>query len=1260
MGLGNLLGRLRAPRASTSGRNAATSEPPFRRQRAVFEQLEDRMLLSVTGVFDGTLFLTAGADVNASVLGGSQTETHIAINPTQAGNLVVMSNGGAATNEFTATSADAGANWTAVGVGNTQDGLGATGSRFDGAAAVDDFGNVHIVYMARPTTNANPMGIIHAMSSDGGQTYTVVNVLANAVGVDKPWIAVGPDSANPANQVVYVTHKDGANNIVAYGATVTGLGTMGAFSAAATVSDVAGGNYAVPTVGPNGELVVTWTRPSGGEGPVSIFVDRDLDGLANGLAFGGDITATTSNAGGFDFIPATPDRSAFSSPYVAYDRSGGTFDGRMYLVYADEPTDENNDFDIFLRFSTDDGATWSAPVQVNPGDGATGNSQFFQAISVDQSTGALFISWYDARNDLNDGSAGDIDTDNAANSEVEYFATASLDGGATFLAPVRVSDGSSDEDRADPNNNDFGDYTGIAAFAGSAFATWADNSNSTGDNPGGNTTFDVYVDRVVLNSTGGQILTATGGAGNDVYILRLDASGTFLEMWENDPSLSGLPDFVGTFAAINRVAVNPDGGADTFIVDFLNGNPIPTGGIDFDGGTGSDLLELRNGTLASVAYFATGVGSGRVTADGRTIRYLGLEPILDTTSAAARSFTSEIPGAQTIVIHDDGIANGLSRIDDGGTAAFEQVTFANPTTSLTVNAGDGADVIRLLALDSAFTAAVVVNAGDDGDTVLVQAAPSGGASVNAGAGSDAITVDFGALAGAVTVDGASESDTLLVNGTAGADVLDLAAASVSRGGSETVSFVGVEDLTVDAGDGADQITVNNTGPITAVLGGLGEDDFFVKAVAVAGITLNGQGDSDDYTVNFGALLGAVNVADSPVGEFDRLFVNGTSGDDVLLIAPAFVKRGSDETVNYSGIEELNVDAGDGNDDIAVDGTSVPTTVLGGLGDDDFTVNGPMGAPLTLNGGPGTDSLLFNGTPGDDVIILTDSTITGLGANITFISIENLVVDAGAGNDLVDGSALTMSVTIYGGTGDDTLIGGSNNDKLYGQDDNDDLIGNLGNDYLDGGKGSDGLVGDKGTIAREVLDGSTATTLAIPSGKLSATINEAGIRRNVTLIDAEQGGDDELVGGEGDDYLHGGAGNDKLDGNEGADALFGDAGNDTVAGGTGDDHLYGGAGNDTLDGQQGADIAYGGDGDDRLVADQSGDRLIDWFGNFNDFVVPGPGYGSPTIVRSPSPWVQDFVLRLAFDDGASDPNAEIRVVIPGSSLQQSNSGPGGRT
>jgi Ca2+-binding RTX toxin-like protein len=114
------------------------------------------------------------------------------------------------------------------------------------------------------------------------------------------------------------------------------------------------------------------------------------------------------------------------------------------------------------------------------------------------------------------------------------------------------------------------------------------------------------------------------------------------------------------------------------------------------------------------------------------------------------------------------------------------------------------------------------------------------------------------------------------------------------------------------------------------------------------------------------------------------------------------------------------------------------------------------------------------------------------------------------------------------------------------------------------------------------------------------------------------------------------------------------------GGAGTDHLFGGRGKDTLDGGTGADIAYGGDGDDRLIADVPDDRLIDWFGNFNDFVVPGPGYGAPTIVRSPSPWVRDFLLDLAVADGALDPNGEIVVVIPGSPDQQGNSGKGGRT
>jgi Ca2+-binding RTX toxin-like protein len=507
---------------------------------------------------------------------------------------------------------------------------------------------------------------------------------------------------------------------------------------------------------------------------------------------------------------------------------------------------------------------------------------------------------------------------------------------------------------------------------------------------------------------------------------------------------------------------------------------------------------------------------------------------------------------------------------------------------------------------------------------------------------------------------------LQVNGTAAADSITVTSTQVSRG-LESVHYQQIEDL--------------------EVTGGTGDDELHVLSTSIAGARLDAEDGSDDYLVNFGSLAGAVEVDDS--GAFtdtDTLLVNGTGSDDDLVLGASSITRGA-ETVSYLGIEELTLDAGAGDDTITVNGTGAETTVLGGDGDDHFIVNANGAFTLTLDGeegsdlyeinlgalaGPvviddtgttGTDTLLVNGTPFDDVIVLTDTSISGLGdgspIDLTFSGIEVLAVDAKAGDDVVDGSALTISVTIYGGDGDDLLIGGSNDDQIFGQGDNDDIIGNLGSDLLDGGAGSDGILGDMGTIVRElVAGGGLATLLTTQNGKLEAFIDRPGtIRRKVTLANAGEGGNDTLIGGTGDDYLHGGAGDDDLAGDDGIDALFGNDGNDALAGGADDDHLYGGAGDDELDGNAGADIAYGGDGSDRLVADSSGDRLIDWFGNFNEFVVPGPGFGAPVIVRSPAPWVHDFLFVLAADDGSTDAEAELGYVSPGGGLQQANSGKG---
>jgi hypothetical protein len=64
---------------------------------------------------------------------------------------------------------------------------------------------------------------------------------------------------------------------------------------------------------------------------------------------------------------------------LAWDRTGGSHNGRVYLVYMLKQQSESDNMDIYVRYSNDDGATWSAGVRVN--DDNTKNSQFLPNFS---------------------------------------------------------------------------------------------------------------------------------------------------------------------------------------------------------------------------------------------------------------------------------------------------------------------------------------------------------------------------------------------------------------------------------------------------------------------------------------------------------------------------------------------------------------------------------------------------------------------------------------------------------------------------------------------------------------------------------------------------------------------------------------------------------------------------------------------------------------------------------------------------------------
>ena len=414
--------------------------------------------------------------VNVSATAGNQSESFVVVNPTNTNNLVAFANT-TSNSIFRAYSTNGGASWTR--------GTVATGvACCDAQAAFDTFGNLFLVYI---NNSVNQINVI--LSTDGGITFGAP-VTAGTGSVDQPSIAVG-------NGSVWVDWNS-SGSMVARGAPVTALGVWGPFNALQTIPS-ATGSFGGIAVGPGpggGKVIVTYQNPTGGQGPATIYVNVDADGLGAG-GFGARVTVTTTNVGGFDFIPAQSGRSIDAEAGVVWDATGGPFNNRIYLVYTEETVTENNDTDIMVRTSTDDGATWSAPVRVN--DDATTRSQFLPYVALDPTTGTVAVGFHDARNDT--GVPGSGGTNTIPNDDAEYYGTYSTDGGATWAPNTRLSGGFSNA-TASGNGIDYGDYVGLAAHAGKLYTVWADNANCDGTNPNGTLhAFDLYTNTLMISST---------------------------------------------------------------------------------------------------------------------------------------------------------------------------------------------------------------------------------------------------------------------------------------------------------------------------------------------------------------------------------------------------------------------------------------------------------------------------------------------------------------------------------------------------------------------------------------------------------------------------------------------------------------------------------------------------------------------------------------------------------------------------------------
>jgi hypothetical protein len=409
----------------------------------------------------------------------NESEEAVAVNPTNPSNIVIVTNVDVpAAGMFEGVSFDGGLTWTTSLIGNN-DNLGA--ACCDPSLSFDSYGNLFLTYLFN-VGNVVPV----ALSTDGGLNFKIIASIAkppkqslSASGerrglfrfVDQPTITA-------AQGEVWVVFN-GGGPIVATGAPVTGFGQVGSFITPEVVPGTNNCTYGDVAIGPTGQVMQVCTLTESGQGGGKLFVNVDPDGLGP-AGFGTRVFVTDTHVGGFDFIPPQPDRSVDAEPGLAWDRTGGLHNGRVYLVYTLEHPNESNNMDIYVRFSDDDGATWSGPVRVN--DDNTKNSQFLPKIALDPTSGKLAVVWYDSRNDLGVGGPGD--TDGVPNDDAQFWGAFSTDGGRTFTTNSQISTGTSNSHDSG-NGIDYGDYTGLSFYGGIAHPAWADNSNSTGNNPDG-------------------------------------------------------------------------------------------------------------------------------------------------------------------------------------------------------------------------------------------------------------------------------------------------------------------------------------------------------------------------------------------------------------------------------------------------------------------------------------------------------------------------------------------------------------------------------------------------------------------------------------------------------------------------------------------------------------------------------------------------------------------------------------------------------
>lgn len=773
------------------------------------------------------------------------------------------------------------------------------------------------------------------------------------------------------------------------------------------------------------------------------------------------------------------------------------------------------------------------------------------------------------------------------------------------------------------------------------------------------------VSTTVAVTSGNLVITDIGGDSDDS--LTITRSGDRVRVYDPNNTLGAGPGAIQIdeftvevlLASITgNIQVNSLGGNDTLGIDYASGNPLPTAGLIFDGGTGTDALGVKGTGTQAAVYAPTTINpdpnakSGIVRVSGTPIQFLKTEP-LDIQGMLTATLAPPLPGTNEVLL----VANGFNL-----TTAFAAI---GTVPALVVSGTSSGLAIETVAFSNNGTILIDTSLNNGTDTITIASADNAHGNTALNVKTSAAATSVINVNGAVTVSGLTTLSARTINLNANitnsiagttATLVNVTTPAQIQDGINVAASGGV--VVVNSGSYPENVVINknltlegrpvgaSTTSITG--GGTGLTIMSATSVMVRDINVVSGGSSLDVDLTATATLVLDRLATNMPGTIDLVgTVNFLASDAVNTVNVTGSSLSSDTVapLSYSRVSNLTVNTKDGHDVINATPASTGGTLIkliGGTPNPTSNLN-PMGNvagdALNLNMSAATGPVVVATASGHvfslstqpltfqeiEAINLTDGSLLsnvqmgdlyarGTSGPDTFQVSLNAAPVAGSpvivrvrANTKIYTVGLSNRAILYGREGNDTMqmvnvalpaefYGEANDDYLAGYTAGDLLVGGTGADRVLGGEGANNLHGDN--IGEETAqDGNDQIT----AGSASDIIYGGG-------------GNDTIGGGGGDDYILGGGGDDNIDGGLGNDRLYGGDGNDTLGGAAGNDLLAGNAGNDKLYGKSGNDVIIGGIGADLVMGDDGHDLLFDGTLSYSTTSPPVSGSDSSTLAN----------------------------------------------